>query len=397
MSGAHYDEIVNGIRVIMTQLGHQTCNQFKCPQADFSGCVLRMAGHDFMDFKGGSGGSDGCTNMADPDNKGLMDCLKHGDENGHSLQALYTQLCGQVSLADYLVIAAEAVMVVTRELAVADRLHLHSTQISFKEQFNFGRTTAHGNQCIFEEGRLPNPENGCADVQRVFVTNMGLTRKLATALMGVHTLGRAHPANSGYNGWWSDVQASRHFTNDYYVSMLAKGWRPERISASKNQWDRVDWGKDIKEMMLNTDMCLAFSADKAGTVPVNARDHQCCAWEEPHQTDGRGINPIVVNPNNHNKHCGLFPGDTATASFAFKARCCGTTEDDAKVMQDCGDPFTIKGWAVGAVKEYAANEASWIADFKVAWKQATENGFRGHLKPLSTSCPTPGAGNGKAR
>jgi len=45
------------------------------PRADFAGCIVRMAGHDLMDFREGDeknqGGSDGCVNFADEDNKGL--------------------------------------------------------------------------------------------------------------------------------------------------------------------------------------------------------------------------------------------------------------------------------------------------------------------------------------
>jgi len=49
-------------------------------QKTFAGCVVRFAGHDFMDFREDdngvtSGGSDGCVNFADPDNKGLAECL----------------------------------------------------------------------------------------------------------------------------------------------------------------------------------------------------------------------------------------------------------------------------------------------------------------------------------
>lgn len=37
-----------------------------------AGCVIRTAGHDFMDYRiDGGGGSDGCFNLKDPDNKGL--------------------------------------------------------------------------------------------------------------------------------------------------------------------------------------------------------------------------------------------------------------------------------------------------------------------------------------
>ena len=48
--------------------------------AKYAACLLRLAGHDFMDYrnKGGveTGGSDGCINFNDPDNTGLPGCMK---------------------------------------------------------------------------------------------------------------------------------------------------------------------------------------------------------------------------------------------------------------------------------------------------------------------------------
>ena len=47
-----------------------------------SGCLVRLAGHDFMDFRYdatlenlGTGGSDGCVNFGHNENAGLGNCL----------------------------------------------------------------------------------------------------------------------------------------------------------------------------------------------------------------------------------------------------------------------------------------------------------------------------------
>lgn len=49
------------------------------PRSNFAGCLIRMAGHDLMDFDASDltnkGGSDGCIDFHDPDNKGLIECL----------------------------------------------------------------------------------------------------------------------------------------------------------------------------------------------------------------------------------------------------------------------------------------------------------------------------------
>ena len=50
---------------------------------------------------------------------------------------------------------------------------------------------------------------------------------MAAAIMGAHTVGRVTIENSGYNGHWSDEKNSGIFNNNYYKSILAKGWGPE--------------------------------------------------------------------------------------------------------------------------------------------------------------------------
>jgi len=51
------------------------------PRASFAGCLVRTAGHDFMDFRmhpdnTTTGGMDACINFNDPDNAGLKECLQ---------------------------------------------------------------------------------------------------------------------------------------------------------------------------------------------------------------------------------------------------------------------------------------------------------------------------------
>jgi hypothetical protein len=50
------------------------------PRAAFAGCLVRNAGHDFMDFRINTdntttGGMDACINFNDSDNAGLRECL----------------------------------------------------------------------------------------------------------------------------------------------------------------------------------------------------------------------------------------------------------------------------------------------------------------------------------
>ena len=73
-------------------------------------CVIRLAGHDALDYytDGGRntyGGSDGCLDLNNTINEGLVECI-----NNTGIIDVYDKTCGSVSLADFIVIAAEAMM-----------------------------------------------------------------------------------------------------------------------------------------------------------------------------------------------------------------------------------------------------------------------------------------------
>ena len=102
-----------------------TPDDIKSDEVKFAACMLRLEGHDLMDFRrefkrgrnknswkakgnGGkklSGGSDGCVNFEDPDNAGLPTCLAWTNIN-----TIYNNWCDKLSLADFMVIAGEVVV-----------------------------------------------------------------------------------------------------------------------------------------------------------------------------------------------------------------------------------------------------------------------------------------------
>lgn len=188
-----------------------------------------------MDFRVGAtnpGGADGCINFDDADNTGLASCL---EDTG--VANVYADYCSRVSLADFIIIAAEAV---TGKTATDSTFAQ-----TLKDNFKFGRTTAE--TCDWNTGLMPNPELGCGGLSDIFIDHIynGQSEAwaLTTALSGAHTIGSASLENSGYDGFWSDSENSGIFNNDYYTSILAKGWGPERSvdgNEEKNQWIRVD-------------------------------------------------------------------------------------------------------------------------------------------------------------
>lgn len=373
--------------------------------AHFGGCVLRMCGHDFMDFIDGVGGNDACTDMDEPDNAGLMACLREGQEeygdSDLSMYRIYQDFCTEVSLADFIVIAAQAVMA---HLSGPNGMAMRR---GFKNGFKFGRITRDAD-CVMPHHILPNPDNSCNDVERVFVNNMGLSWRSATALMSVHSIGAASVDNSGFDGFWDTLHHSAKFNNHYYVNLLATSWCPEQVAATGRwQWRRceqleADQTDEVKnQMMLNTDMCLAFTAPN-GVDVLSAKDTPCCSWVHT----GLEEYPMgdVIRNNDNLEFCGkpcpanAEPGTNEQCNSPPKETemCCAgdaSFSRGAKGALDCGTPglgrdpgHDRQGSGLltdsnQAVLDFASSNEVWMEEFLGAWFAATENGAT-DLSPL---------------
>ncbi|WCJ39864.1 ascorbate peroxidase 3 [Euphorbia peplus] len=68
-----------------------------------------------------------------------------------------------------------------------------------------------------KEGRLPDAKKGHSHLRDIFY-RMGLSDKDIVALSGGHTLGRAHPERSGFDGAWTKDPLK--FDNSYFVTLL---------------------------------------------------------------------------------------------------------------------------------------------------------------------------------
>jgi len=181
-----------------------------------------------------------------------------------------------------------------------------TTLAKFAARFQYGRTTAE--TCSYNTGLMPNPVDGCDGLSTVFEDNVYASTedpwKYTAAISGAHTLGSANLITSGFEGFWSSAEEQGKFNNDYYKSLLLKGWMPQMAVngvAGKNQWQRADISTlPHKEMMLDSDMCLAYqnnvqfetcksaipngqstqSCDqyRNDQVPLLAENGNCCAW-----------------------------------------------------------------------------------------------------------------------
>ena len=227
------------------------------PRASFAGCMMRLAGHDFMDYRTHAdgpptGGSDGCLNFDDPDNTGLPSCIEK-----YKLASAYQKTCDKVSLADFVVIAGEAVMgrTATDFDPHGDYYGEGTFAKTLRDGFRGGRIT--NENCNEDAGLMPNPAHGCQGLDDIFNKHIykdtGMAWTMTAAISGAHTIGSAKVANSGYEGFWSSEEQQGLFNNDYYTSILVTGWGPELREVEmngekvrKDQWMRVDRQADYK-------------------------------------------------------------------------------------------------------------------------------------------------------
>jgi hypothetical protein len=406
MSASDYDFVTQKVQAIHQGFTAGT------DQADFAGCIVRMTGHDLMDFRrsapvGENGGADGCIDFQDPDNAGLAACLQLLQPAYDAAFPCGLLTCQKVSLADFLVVAAEAIMEITRATPAP---------IGFKNNFKFGRTTSQ--TCTWANGRLPNPENGCLDsplphlgesVKTSFVDSLELSWPQAATLMGTHTLGRAASANSGYNGWWSDPSNQGVFNNDYYKSLIGKGWAKATThvgpggTVAKTQWnwigkDSQTFGEGTDEtpvMMLTSDMCLWNDMGNAqsGAMSPSMPD-DCCLWNFQQGLGGPGQPGAVSTP-----HCGgasglPFPTDLQNCCAGASMPCNSDVEHPAGPGNLFGS-IEQANQLPSHLRDLADNTnglAAFYTDFKIVWKKVVENGFESNLHSFSQGecpCTTP--------
>ncbi len=99
------------------------------------------------------------------------------------------------------------------------------------------------------EGRLPDAKKGSQHLRDVFY-RMGLSDKEIVALSGGHTLGKAHPERSGFDGAWTEQPLK--FDNSYFLELLK--------------------GESEGLLQLPTDKCLLEDPSFRSYVELYAKD-----------------------------------------------------------------------------------------------------------------------------
>jgi L-ascorbate peroxidase len=101
------------------------------------------------------------------------------------------------------------------------------------------------------DGRLPGADKKRDHLRDIFY-RMGFDDREIVALSGAHTLGRAHPDRSGFDGAWTEEPLK--FSNDYFALLVGGG--------------------KAGLLQLETDLALLQSPDMEGHVKRYAEDKE---------------------------------------------------------------------------------------------------------------------------
>ena len=185
---------------------------------------MRLAFHDCGEFL-----------QNDPDSLGLGcdGCLSISSENAGLIEAtsivrtviapIYATVCDRMSQADFVVFFAQLALE-----ASEPTLNYAGQNGGQGLTFDFGRQDALS--CNVPRTRMPSVQLSSSGTASFFVDNLGLDllqRPTTTesfwapgALLGAHTIGRVHPANSGYG--FAEVTDDFSFIRNAWVRITLR-------------------------------------------------------------------------------------------------------------------------------------------------------------------------------
>ena len=173
-------------------------------------------------------GPDGCLSNS-ADNAGLIEPTSLVFT---VLEPIWQKYCDKITRADFWVLIA----IISIQQSEPTKTIVLPFQYGRKDNLN----------CKAGAGRLPDAQLGMPMLKTLFVTQMGLNLTDAVTLLGAHTIGHVHCANSGY--CWKGLTPSTDiridawddtpnvFDNQYYVNIL-QPWSSTSLSGpTKNLW-----------------------------------------------------------------------------------------------------------------------------------------------------------------
>lgn len=294
-------------------------------QANLFGQAIRLAFHDAgeADIRtSDSLGPDGCLSNSG-DNAGLIESTSLVFT---VLEPIWQNYCDKITRADFWTLAA----ILAIQAAEPTKTISLPFQYGRKDNLN----------CNAGGGRLPSAQLGIPHLNTVFGSQMGLTLTDAVTLLGAHTIGHVHTANSGYgnpgvlsannllNAWDNTPNV---FDNQYYTSILT----PWASSTSSNAPTKSLWVRPDTNIMLNADICLGCNITINSTTKLGVTGQRC-------------------------------PGGGGSATLP-------TT---------LGSPSTLR-----LVQSYARNNALFLSEFGTSFTRMTTVGYSGTSSKLGSVVP----------
>eukprot|EP00121_Abeoforma_whisleri_P003918 Awhi_evm1s3531 len=197
-------------QVIIENVLHGFINQNDDNIAKF----VRLSFHDCV------GGCDGCLNVNNPDNNGLQPTVSLL-ENAYNGNQAISDVIGR---ADFWALAG---VIGAQRGALEDGCQSSDLSCYPSITYRTGRIDCLTSPNTNDIESFPNLEGGMTEVERVLMTNMGMTLQDSVAIMGAHTLGRTRRRNSGVNGPW--VRQQDRLDNAFYI----------QLQSTNNQWNQV--------------------------------------------------------------------------------------------------------------------------------------------------------------
>ena len=267
------------------------------------GGLVRLGFHDCV-------GKEGCNGCIDVDLKSNAGLKQHVE----GLNKVYNKLPvkNKMTRADFYILASLTALEIAHGGNIEKPIDFVITK-RFLPLFVIGRTDCAVNKG--EQSLFPKAISGIDKTIAFFKDNFDLSPKETTALLGAHTLGRAHRDASGFNGPWvppaTETSTSDPFTfgpegllnNEYYIQ-LTKGWhqvdknrpsnRKRPAKEQKIQWQRCNQ----KNMMLNVDAALVWKFTSIGDL-----GKATCQRFNGIDVNGVAKGPIDVDGKKRNIRC----------------------------------------------------------------------------------------------
>merc|ERR1711874_388850 len=220
--------------------------------------AVRLSFHDCV------GGCDGCLNVNNHDNAGLV----------ASLDTLYlaNSYDSLLSRADFWALAGVYAVDKTIELNNDDCGEDDCEVPDSGLVFQWGRTDCDTAPYTDVDVGLPSALLDHAHVMSFFAGEFGFDDNETVALLGAHTLGRASSDNSGFSGTWINGEAN-FFNNEYYKKLVDSSltWRHRDAGTDNWQWNVLG-----EVFMLNADVAL-YKDILVNSVGESSCDFTTCA------------------------------------------------------------------------------------------------------------------------